>query len=389
MYASVLASLVALFATSNHSSGLPFVELGAKDLFGLPIQPFGIIVATGVLIGAEVMRRYALKRGVDEDDLRSLTGWVVITGFLGAHIFDVLAYERDKLDKDPLLLIKVWDGISSYGGFLGGSMGIAFYMWWKRLTAGMWLDATGIGLLLGFSIGRIGCTLVHDHIGRATDSMFGVDYPRTELAAREVLQEILAGGGHGDKFIRCHNMAMYELAFLIPVNALVLWMAFQKKRRWPAGLIAVIITGLYAPVRFVLEFWRLNQSDERYIGLTFAQWCSFAAFGAAIYGAMTLMKYGKPHPLEAELGGRVGGRLASLQALAKAEAAAAKTDDRDDAKAAMKSGGKKSAGTPVDAKASDRMSDDGAPAVDDAKKPDEAKKADEAKPSDGDDGATK
>ena len=378
MYASVLASLVALFATSNHTSGLPFIELGAKDLFGLPIQPFGIIVATGVLIGAEVMRRYALRHGVDEDDLRSLTGWVVVTGFLGAHVFDVLAYERDKLDKDPLLILKVWDGISSYGGFLGGAMGISFYIWWKRLTAGLWMDATGVGLLLGFSIGRIGCTLVHDHIGRATDSAFGVDYPRTELAAREVLQEIIAGGGHGTEVIRCHNMAMYELAFLIPVNALVLWMAFQKKRRWPAGLIAVVITGLYAPVRFVLEFWRLNQSDQRYVGLTFAQWCSIAAFGAAAYAAMTLMKHGKAHPLEAELGGRVGGRQASLVALAKAEKAAASTDDRAD-KPAKKSGGKKGAVKTVDAETNDRMSDDGATAVDDKDKPDDAKKSDDAK----------
>ncbi len=43
MYASVLASLVALFAASSHSSGLPFVELGAKDLLGLPIQPFATV----------------------------------------------------------------------------------------------------------------------------------------------------------------------------------------------------------------------------------------------------------------------------------------------------------------------------------------------------------
>ena len=81
------------------------------------------------------------------------------------------------------------------------------------------------------SIGRIGCTLVHDHIGRATDSMFGVDYPRAELAARQVLDEIVAGGGHGVETIRCHNMAMYELAYLIPVNILILTMAFSKKRR--------------------------------------------------------------------------------------------------------------------------------------------------------------
>jgi prolipoprotein diacylglyceryltransferase len=57
-------------------------------------------------------------------------------------------------------------------------------------------------------------------------------------------------------------MAMYELAYLIPVNALILWMAFRRRSggrpacsRWSTGL-------LYAPVRFVLEFWRLNQSDS-------------------------------------------------------------------------------------------------------------------------------
>jgi hypothetical protein len=44
---------------------------------------------------------------------------------------------------------------------------------------------------------------------------------------------------------------------------------------------------------------------------------------------MQVWKNGKPHPLEDELGGRVGGRLASLAALAKADAAAAKTDDAD------------------------------------------------------------
>lgn len=344
MYVSVLASLVALVATSQHSGGLPFVELGARDLFGLPIQPFGIIVATGVLIGAEVMRRYALKRGVDEDDLRSLTGWVVVTGFIGAHVFDILAYEHDKLAKDPLILLKLWDGISSYGGFLGGAMGWWFYVWWKRLTPGMWADATVIGLLLGFSIGRIGCTLVHDHIGRATDFVLGVDYPVRELIARDVYAEIQRSGHHVGTVIKCHNMAMYELMYLVPVNLVILSMAFAKKRRWPAGLLAVLTGLLYAPVRFVLEFWRLNQSDARYVGLTFAQWCSIVAFGAALFILARLWKHGSPAPLEDELGGRVGGRLSTMAALAKANASAAKTDDRDDDAPTTPKGGKSKGG---------------------------------------------
>ena len=102
-----------------------------------------------------------------------------------------------------------------------------------------------------FSIGRIGCTVVHDHIGRATSSVFGIDYPRSELVARGVYDEL---GGHGT-IIRAHNLAMYELAYLIPVNIFILWLAFQKKKRLPAGFVAVMIGLLYAPVRFVIEFW--------------------------------------------------------------------------------------------------------------------------------------
>jgi phosphatidylglycerol:prolipoprotein diacylglycerol transferase len=363
VYASVLASLVALVATSQHSTGLPFIEVGARDLFGLPIQPFGIIVATGVLIGAEVMRRYALKRGADEDDLRGLTGWVVVTGFIGAHVFDILAYEQDKLAKDPLILLKLWDGISSYGGFLGGAMGWWFYVWWKRLTPGMWADSTVIGLLLGFSIGRIGCTLVHDHIGRATDFALGVDYPVRELIARDVYEEIQRSGHHVGSVIRAHNMAMYELAYLIPVNALILAMAFSKKKRWPAGLLAVLTGLLYAPVRFVLEFWRLNQSDTRYAGLTFAQWLSIVAFGAALYILTKIWKHGSPAPLEDELGGRVGGRLSTLAALAKANAAAAKTDDRDDDEATTKAGKGKAKSGKGGGKDGGGKSDGGKPAA--------------------------
>jgi len=313
---------------------LPFVSLPTLHLI-IPIQPFGVLVAAGVLIGAEVMRRYALRHGVDEDDLRGLTAWVVATGFLGAHVFDVLAYERDRwlgapgIPADPLLILKLWDGISSYGGFLGGGMGYAFYMWWKRLTPGFWADATGTGLLLAFSIGRIGCTLVHDHIGRATHAALGVDYPAGELAKRQVLSEIHAGApwSAGLEVIRCHNMAMYELMYLIPVNLVVLSLAFQKKRRLPAGFIAVLIMLLYVPVRFVLEFWRLNESDERYYGLTFAQYSSVLLFGIAAYAATKIHQHAAPAPLAAELGGKPGGRKSTMNQLAAAKAKAASTDD--------------------------------------------------------------
>src|SRR6476660_2570751 len=106
---------------------VPFFHLGSLDI-GIPIQSFGVIVAAGVLIGAWLLRRYAEWHGVPDEHIRGILGWITITGFLGAHWFDVLAYEPWKLS-EPIAawppsgprgtpqwpaLLRIWDGISSY-----------------------------------------------------------------------------------------------------------------------------------------------------------------------------------------------------------------------------------------------------------------------------------
>jgi hypothetical protein len=77
------------------TAAMPYFHLGAVG----PIQSFGIIVAIGVLIGAGVLRRYAEWHGISDDHIRGLTGWVTITGFIGAHIFDVMPKVRGFLNR--------------------------------------------------------------------------------------------------------------------------------------------------------------------------------------------------------------------------------------------------------------------------------------------------
>ena len=333
------------------AGGLPYFDVPQLHIIGsLDLQPFGILVATGVLVGAELCRRYSMRFGVDDDDLRRLTGVVVVSGFLGAHLFDVLAYQRAEFAEDPLLIIKVWKGISSYGGFLGGAIGLSSYIWWKRLRWGLVYDIIGVGLLPGFAIGRIGCSIVHDHIGRATDFVLGFDYPQKALWARFCPVDKLGHvshcamsdtglpdlGDHADLITRAHNLGFYELLYLIPVCAIILGLAFSKKRT-PAGMLAVLATMLYAPVRFFFEYLRLNKSDPRYAGLTFAQWMSLVAFGFAAYALVRLIRHGKPAPLAAELGDTAGGYRDGVAAPRRAAAAAADDGDEKPAAAAKRS----------------------------------------------------
>src|SRR3954452_24215840 len=196
MYALALLTSAGLAA-----AGLPYFHIGALDI-GIPIQGFGMIVAAGVLIGATPLRRYAEWHGVSDDHIRGLLTWVIVAGFLGAHEFDVLAYQFDRIGDATMvqpaswwflpaalwtsnwpLVLRIWDGISSYGGFIGGGIGFAIYVWWKRLAGRvvarltirgplpgrLFADITIVGLLPAFTVGRIACTVVSDHIGAAVD----------------------------------------------------------------------------------------------------------------------------------------------------------------------------------------------------------------------------
>ena len=337
MYALALSQAAAAVlpaAKSTVGSALPYIHMGQFDIGPLPIQAFGVIVAIGVLVGAALLRRYAEWHGVPDDHIRGLLAWITVTGFLGAHWFDVIAYQADKpwfefkgiKPGEWPLWFQLWSGISSYGGFLGGAMGFAFYVWWKRLNTRLMADIAIVGLLPAFSIGRIGCTVVSDHIGRAIDpnawySFIAMDYPVKERLAHSGIAELVHENPmlKTAEFIPAWNLGLVEFAYLVPVNALILYLAFRKKRM-PAGLLVVLAGMLYAPVRFFLDFLRPENSDPRYFDLTFAQWASLLAFGAAAYVAYLVKSTGTVAPTIAPTAGEAQAMLN----------VAFKDDDKDD-----------------------------------------------------------
>ena len=300
--------MYALALATGAASALPYFHLGALDV-GIPIQAFGVIVAVGVLLGAGLLRRYAEWHGVSDDHIRGLTGWVTVSGFIGAHVFDVLFYQWDDFTNNPILILQIWKGISSYGGFLGGAIGWWIYVWWKRLPMRLMADVTLIGLLVAFSIGRIGCTVVSDHVGSAVDpnkwyAALAMDYPRAKNIGD--LAEHYPGTS---QYITAWNLGFLELLYLIPVNIFILWYAFRAAKpngedkdgtkKWidkhNAGMVTVLVGVLYAPVRFFLDYLRFSEaSDPRYFSLTFAQWISIAALGASIALLVRVAKAGKP-----------------------------------------------------------------------------------------------
>ncbi len=255
---------------------IPLFELQPIKIpgIGLPIQPFGVLMAIGVLVGTHMARRYLDKMKMDDETMRWLGIRILVWGFVACHIIDVLFYEPKKLLTDPLILLKVWEGISSYGGIIGAV--IAFFILTRKfdkMNRLRWLDMLNHGVVPGYFFGRVGCAIVHDHIGIATSSPFAVNFdkPRT-------FQGVLIEGPH-------HDLGLYEVPVLLIIWILILLIARWQRR--PDGLATGLIAILYSVPRFFFEFLRLEVSDPRYLGLTPAQYFSIAVFLA---GAWVLVR---------------------------------------------------------------------------------------------------
>jgi phosphatidylglycerol:prolipoprotein diacylglycerol transferase len=217
----------------------------------------------------------------------------------------VFFYTPGKVLEDPWIIIKLTEGIASYGGILGAT--IAFLIYAKRMDLHYlrYGDAIIYAFTLGLLFGRMGCATAHDHLGRVTDFALAVTLPPLNRCPELVLPngkpdvDAIANTlgcqnwrlPDGTANVTAHDLGLYEVfVLLVLFITLSLVVKFWKNRR-PGTLIA-IAAFYYAPIRFFFDFLRLPDSDPRYLGLTPAQHlCIWTIIG----GIVTIRAMRKPH----------------------------------------------------------------------------------------------
>ena len=246
---------------------VPDLPLIPEGFFGsgvppipITIKPFGTLVATGVYVGAWLSVRQARRLGLDEQAVVSFIFSVVVSGFLFGHMLDVIFYYPGKVLEDPLSLLRLWDGLSSFGGFAGAAVGVLLWRLRRKVWVLPYADVVSSAFPVAWVFGRAGCALAHDHPGIRSSAWFAVRYP---------------DGGRFD-------LGLYEMLCTIPLAAAFLW--FRRKPR-PWGFYVGVMCVAYAPSRFALDFLRardLAASDPRYFALTPGQWACFALLGFGV-----------------------------------------------------------------------------------------------------------
>jgi phosphatidylglycerol:prolipoprotein diacylglycerol transferase len=221
----------------------------------IPIYMFGVLVAIGVIVGDRIVVAQGEKRGLDKQDVRFLNARIVIGGFIMAHLVSVIFYFPERIKENPLVLLNVWSGLSSFGGFLGAFLAFLYYTKREKIDRLAYADSVALGLSVGWIFGRTGCFTAHDHPGRLTSFFLAVNYP---------------GGPR-------HDLGFYELLFTIGMT--IVLFQYAKKPRAPGHVIGLAAL-IYAPIRFGLDFLRAtdygSHPDQRYAGLTPAQWACLA-----------------------------------------------------------------------------------------------------------------
>lgn len=239
-----------------------YPELFTIPFLDWPISSFGAALAVAFLVGYQISMPRMAEEGLDPDHAANMLIWIMAGGVLGAKLYYAIDFSlRGEAEFWSSLFSRA--GMVFYGGLIGGALaGYASCRFYK-IAPMAFANACAISLAIGQAIGRIGCLLVGDDYGRATDLPWGIAFPQ----------------GLPPVHFPVHPTQIYESVWLFLV-ALFLW---RRRKKSPSLMGEYLI--LNGIGRAIVEHWRLNPRVA--LDLSEAQWIGV---GLVFFGAFLLVR---------------------------------------------------------------------------------------------------
>ncbi len=232
----------------------PMFELGPFH-----INMYGIMFALGVLVASLLAVREAKKRNIKKEIIWDLVFYLLVGIIIGARLFYVLFYWPEGMPFTFFEAIAIWNGgLAFFGGFLGAL--VAGYIFVKKNKLKFWLlaDIFTVPLVVGHIIGRLGDYFIGGHPGKVTDLPWTI---------------------YLDNALR-HPVVLYEIIGLILIVTILLNL---KKLKSFDGFLFSSYVMLYSVQRIILDFFRIESTDPRFLGLTPTQHLVIFLFIIAVY----------------------------------------------------------------------------------------------------------
>jgi phosphatidylglycerol---prolipoprotein diacylglyceryl transferase len=214
----------------------------------ITVYTYGVLLAAAYLLGLQLARIRAKKRGLDQNRVLDLGIYIIISALVGAKLLLLVTdYKTFSADPRELLTLARSGGVF-YGGLI---LAVVVALWYiRRIGLPLWTtcDVFAPGIALGHVVGRFGCLFAGCCYGKPTTMPWGITFTDPFAAAN-------VGTPLG---VALHPTQIYEAGaeFLI----LILLLATERKGRPFAGRTFWLYMLLYAISRFIIEFYR---GDER------------------------------------------------------------------------------------------------------------------------------
>lgn len=251
------------------------------DLFGLLADPwtlhtYGLLIATGFLIGLTLAKRQAAREGEDPEQIIDLAFYLLVAGLVGARVVFIIT-KLDEFVANPIEIVMFWrGGLVWYGGFVGAVGYIYYYCRKHQMQFFKVVDILIPYMALAHAFGRLGCLAAGCCYGSPTDLAWGIVFPVGSMAYREQIDAHLIA--HGQHALPVHPTQLYEAGAELGMFFLLLWARRYKRFH---GQLFLVWIGLYPFIRSVIEMFRGDKERGVYV-LSTSQYISIGIACAAL-----------------------------------------------------------------------------------------------------------
>ncbi len=263
----ILLALLLWWYLQPRFAGDLTVDSVAFSFFGIGVYWYGLIIATAILIGYELIVRPELaRRQINQDKFSTFVLILVLVALAGARL-GFVAQNFGYYGKHPGEIVALWyGGLSIHGAIVFGVLWSWYYAKKIKLAPLEILDIVAPSVVFGLAMGRFGNFFNQELIGHPTSLPWKMyvapDLRPTAIAASEFF----------------HPVFLYESILDIIVLAALISIARRKPK---SGFVFFAFLGLYSIARFIVEFYRY--SDYFVIWrLTLAQVVSIVLLTASI-----------------------------------------------------------------------------------------------------------
>lgn len=203
---------------------------------------YGLLFATGFMVGYQIMKKIFLHEGYKEEDLSSLLFHLMVGTIVGARLGHCLFYEPTYYLSNPLEILKIWKGgLASHGGSLGVLTAIYIYHRKNPAQKYLWLaDRLAIGTAFTAACIRLGNFFNSEILGKVTDLPWAIVFERFDANPR-------------------HPSMLYEsFSYLCVFFVLMYLYNRYKENTRPGLLLGTLMTWAFTS-RIFIELTKENQ----------------------------------------------------------------------------------------------------------------------------------